>query len=134
MRFPWLTSALQALKIYIRSRSPLLSEKSAVLLHLEQLLERKTALTDLEAIELFEEALDGVLPDSPEGWAKIIGELRWQYVKSNPKDEEAGKKCFQSCLLQDDLDHARQVCYRQHGPFPTLTLLKIPIEVDVEGL
>ncbi len=67
-------------------------------------------LTDLEAVELYDEALEGVLPRASGGWEKIVGELRWQLVKALPKNEEAGKKCFKACLFKDDLDHARQVC------------------------
>jgi len=86
------------------------SEKSAVLLHLEELLERSPQLSDLDSIELYDEALGEVLPDSPESWVKIIGQLRWQCVKAAPKNEDASLKCFQACLSKWDLDHARQVC------------------------
>lgn len=99
----------QALKIYIRSLSPQVTEKSAVLQHLLELAENKPALSQLVVIELYDDALGEVIPDSQEYWARIIGELRWQYVKSSPKDEESSSKCFQACLANDDLDHARQV-------------------------
>ncbi len=99
----------QALKIYIRSRSSQIAEKSAVLIHLEELAGRKPALSDFDAIELYDEALGEILLDSHESWGKIIGELRWQCVKSAPKNEDASLKCFQACLSMDDLDHARQV-------------------------
>lgn len=99
----------QALKIYIRSRSPQVSEKSAVLLHLEELPERKPPFSDIEAIELYDEALNEVLPESNETWERIIGQLRWQCVKINPKNEDLSLKCFQECLSKGALDHARQV-------------------------
>jgi hypothetical protein len=77
------------------------------------LVERKPALVDLEAIELYEDALGEVLPNPGESWEKIIGEIRWQCVKSTPKNEDLAFKCFQSCLLKDDLEHARQVSSRR---------------------
>jgi N-terminal acetyltransferase B complex non-catalytic subunit len=97
------------LKIYIRSRSPQLPEKYAVLLHLEELAERKPPLSDIEAIDLYDEALEEVLPESSETWEKVIGQLRWHCVKATPKNEDLGTKCFQACFSKGDLDHARQV-------------------------
>jgi N-terminal acetyltransferase B complex non-catalytic subunit len=104
-----LTILSQALKIYIRSRSPQLPEKSAILLHLEELPERNPPLSDIEAVELYDEALDEILPQSNETWERIIGQLRWQCVKASPKNEELSLKCFQACLSKGALDHARQV-------------------------
>ena len=103
---------MQALRTYVRSRSPLLSEKSAVLIHLEGLVERKPVLVDLEAIELYDDAFGYVLPDAREAWEHVIGEIQWQCVKAAPKNEDVALKCFQSCLLKDDLEHARQVSFR----------------------
>jgi N-terminal acetyltransferase B complex non-catalytic subunit len=100
---------LQALKIYIRSRSPQVPEKNAVLLHLEELPERKPPVADIEAIELYDEALEEALPKSGETWERIIGPLRWQCVKAQPKNEDLSLKCFQACLSKGALDHARQV-------------------------
>jgi N-terminal acetyltransferase B complex non-catalytic subunit len=97
------------LKVYIRARSPSISEKSAVLAHLEELIGKSPAVSDVDAIDLYDEALGEILPDSRESWVRIIGELRWHYVKSAPKLEDESLKCFQACLSRDDLDHARQV-------------------------
>lgn len=77
---------------------------------MEELAERKSALTDLESIELYDEALGEVMPESQEGWGRIIGELRWQCVKARPKDEDLSLKSFQACLGKNDLEHAKQVC------------------------
>jgi N-terminal acetyltransferase B complex non-catalytic subunit len=85
------------------------SENSAVLLHLEELPDRKPPLSDIEAIELYDEALDEVLPESNETWEKTIGQLRWQCVKAQPKNEDLSLKCFQACFSKGALDHARQV-------------------------
>lgn len=86
-----------------------LSEQSAVLLHIEELAGKKLPIKDLEALDLYDEALREVLTDKEKGWGKTIGELRWQYVKASPKDEQNVLKCFQECLANGDLDHARQV-------------------------
>lgn len=89
----------------------MLSENSAVLLHIEELAAKKIAIKDLEAIDLYDEALREVLSEENSNWVKTIGELRWQYVKANPKDEQNVLKCFKECLAHGDLDHARQVCW-----------------------
>lgn len=70
---------------------------------------RNTVLSDLAAIELYEDALEEVLPGSQESWIKTIGELRWRLVKACPKNEDTSLTCLQTCLSRDDLDHARQV-------------------------
>jgi N-terminal acetyltransferase B complex non-catalytic subunit len=70
---------------------------------------RKSALLDLAAVELYEDALEEVLPGSRDNWIRIIGELRWQCIKASPKDEDTSLVCLQTCLSRDDLDHARQV-------------------------
>jgi N-terminal acetyltransferase B complex non-catalytic subunit len=118
-----LTISSQALKIYIRSRSPQFPEKSAVLLHLEELPERKPPFSDIDAIELYEEALEQVLPESNETWERIIGQLRWQCVKTSPKNEDLSLKCFQACFSKGDLDHARQVSYLAQASFVPMHLL-----------
>ena len=109
--FKWLTIFSQALKTYIRSRSLHVSEKSAVLLHLEELSEKKSPVSDIEAVELYEEALGEVLPESTETWERVIGHLRWQCVKAWPKNEDLSLNCFQACFSKGALDYARQVIY-----------------------
>jgi len=76
---------------------------------LEELPERKPPLADIEAIELYDEALGEVLPKSDETWERIIGQLRWQCVKAQSKNEDLSLKSFQACLSKGALDHARQV-------------------------
>jgi N-terminal acetyltransferase B complex non-catalytic subunit len=85
------------------------SEKAAVLLHLEELPLRKATIKDLETIQLYEEAFGEIFPQPEESWARIIGETRWQCVKSCPKEEELGADSFKECLAHNDIDHARQV-------------------------
>lgn len=99
----------QALKIYIQSRSAVLNDKAAILLQLEDFVERKSVLPEVADIDLYDEALESLLPNSHQAWADIIGELRWLCVKASPKNEELSLKCFQACLSRDDLAHAQQV-------------------------
>lgn len=82
-----------------------------MLLHIEEIVARKSALSDLAAVELYEDALEEVLPGSRDNWIRTIGELRWQCVKAFPKNEDTSLMCLQTCLSRDDLDHARQVGY-----------------------
>lgn len=107
------------MKIYIRSRSSQLTEKSAVLIHIEEIAVRKLPVTDLEAIELYDEALNEVLPETGSHWGPTIGEMRWQCVKTASKNEETALKCFQECLSHGDLDHARQISNILEKSFPS---------------
>ncbi|KAH7364272.1 N-acetyltransferase B complex non catalytic subunit-domain-containing protein [Rhexocercosporidium sp. MPI-PUGE-AT-0058] len=108
----------EALKIYIRALSPQATEKSAVLMHLEELAEKKMVPSELVVTELYDDALSEVLPDPQEQWARIVGELRWQCVKALPKNEDSSLKCFQACLARNDLDHARQIANSLEKTFP----------------
>jgi len=98
------------LKVYIRSFSGNVVEKTAVLISLEEIAQQKKPLLDLAVIELYENALEQIL-DSTDDWVRIIGEIRWQCVKAVPKSEDIGLKCFKACLHKKDLDHARQVSH-----------------------
>jgi N-terminal acetyltransferase B complex non-catalytic subunit len=93
-----------------------ISEKSAVLSHIQNLAVKKPPHTELDAVELYDEALEKTLgPEVQATWAKTIGEMRWQCVKAMPKNEDASLKCFQACLARHDLDHARQVSFTLTG-------------------
>lgn len=80
-----------------------------MLLHLDELAEKKKVIADLETVELYDEAFGEVFPGPQESWDKTIGELRWLCVKSQPKNEDLSLKCFQACLGKGDLEHAKQV-------------------------
>ncbi|KAJ5032454.1 uncharacterized protein L3040_009058 [Drepanopeziza brunnea f. sp. 'multigermtubi'] len=108
----------KALKIYIRALSPQVSEKSAVLQHLEELAERKKAFLDSTILDCYDDALEKVLSNPREHWAKIIGEMRWQSVKASPKNEDTSIECFHRCLSMNDLDHARQIANSLEKNFP----------------
>ncbi|KAL2064750.1 hypothetical protein VTL71DRAFT_3888 [Oculimacula yallundae] len=108
----------EALKLYIRALSPQATEKSAVLVYLEELADKKIAPSELVVTELYDDALGEVLPNPNEHWARIIGELRWQCVKASPKNEDTSLKCFQACLAKNDLDHARQIANSLEKTFP----------------
>ncbi|CAL3964286.1 unnamed protein product [Diplocarpon coronariae] len=108
----------EALRIYIRALFPQVSEKSAVLLKLEELAAKKTVLADLVVLDLYDDSLEEVLPEPGERWAKVIGELRWQSVKASPKAEDTSINCFQRCLARNDLDHARQIANSLEKSFP----------------
>lgn len=80
-----------------------------MILHLEELAEKKKVISDLETLELYDEAFGEILPEPQESWDRVIGELRWLCVKSQPKNEDLSLKCFQACLGKGDLEHAKQV-------------------------
>ncbi|PQE03427.1 N-acetyltransferase B complex non catalytic subunit protein [Rutstroemia sp. NJR-2017a BBW] len=120
------TPHLEAFKIYIRSRSTLQSEKDAVLAHIEDLATKKVAVTDLDDIDLYDDALEAVMPDAGELWVRTIGELRWQAVKTLPKQEELGLKSFKACLSENDLEHAQQT--RRGHTNPVQISQDLPVE------
>lgn len=98
---------------------PLITDKSLALVRIEEFIEENSQISDLNIVDLYDYALEEILLDSPGSWATFIGELRWRFVKSNPKDEDASKECFKACLLKGDLDHAIKVgCLRStcEGP------------------
>lgn len=97
------------MKIYIRSRSSVQSERDAVLAHLEDLVAKKAIITDQEDIDLYDDALVNAIPEAGSIWARTIGELRWQSVKAYPKQEDSGLKSFKACLSERDWEHAQQV-------------------------
>ena len=78
----------------------------------------KRVLTDLDAIQFYDEALELILPKPGENWSRIIGHLRWQLVKSTPKDVDAGRACFRACLAKEDYEHARHIANSLEKNFP----------------
>jgi N-terminal acetyltransferase B complex non-catalytic subunit len=116
----------QALKTFIRSQSPSIAEKAQVLIILEVLPTKKPPVKDLDAIDLYDEALESVLPEQQTSWGKVVGELRCHSVKASPKDEALSRKCLKACLSKGDLDHARQVYFQ---PSASLTPAKASSEL-----
>ncbi|KAG0650585.1 N-terminal acetyltransferase B complex subunit arm1 [Hyphodiscus hymeniophilus] len=108
----------KALQLLIKAHLGQVSEKAAILLHLEELVLSKRILTDLNAIQIFDETLELILPKPGENWARIIGNLRWQLVKALPKDVDAGRACFRACLAKEDYEHARHIANSLEKNFP----------------
>jgi len=98
------------------SQMPLIADKTFALMRIEEVLEDNLVITDLKTIDLYDTAFQNILPEPWESWASIIGELRWRFIKSNPKDEDASKECFRACLLKNDLDNAIKVCVAARAP------------------
>ncbi|RKF51363.1 N-terminal acetyltransferase B complex subunit arm1 [Golovinomyces cichoracearum] len=100
---------LEALKIYVHGKSIHLSENLKILVHIEELACREPFLSNPDAIDLYDETITEILPDSLETWAKTIGELRWKSVKLSSKNEKLCLDALKACLSKDDLDHARKI-------------------------
>lgn len=94
-----------------------MADNSVVLIRIEEVLEEASTITDFNIIEMYDIAFQEILPESQENWESTIGELRWRFVKANPKDEDGSVECFKTCFLKDDLDHAIKVRRRQHVLF-----------------
>lgn len=73
---------------------------------IDALVRNKTAPLDLEAVELFEWAVQ----DSgfPIDYAQTLGALRVRWVKANPSSREA-LDCLEACVVAWDLVNAQQV-------------------------
>ncbi|RKF82671.1 putative cytoskeleton organization protein [Golovinomyces cichoracearum] len=100
---------LEALKTYVRGKSILVSENLKILVQIEELACREPFLSNPDAIDLYDETITEILPDSLETWAKTIGELRWKSVKLSSKNEKLCLDALKACLSKDDLDHARKI-------------------------
>lgn len=79
----------------------------------------KRVLKDLDAIQIYDETLELILPNSGETWARIIGYLRLELVKAMPKDADASRACFRACLAKEDYEHARQIANSLEKNFPS---------------
>lgn len=95
--------------MYIRSRSHLASEKDAVTSSIKELVSKQQGVKDATDLDLYDESFENVTLVPTLTWGALIGELRWQSVKSAPKDEDLALKCFQACLSHEDWEHAQQV-------------------------
>ncbi|RQM06867.1 hypothetical protein DH86_00000004 [Scytalidium sp. 3C] len=82
-------------------------KSSPVIASLEKLAQRNPPVVDLDAIEVYEAALEN-LPGYENDWAKLIGRLRWQCVKAAPKNEDASLQNLRKCLAKNDIENAQQ--------------------------
>ncbi|POS84809.1 hypothetical protein EPUL_001729 [Erysiphe pulchra] len=99
---------LEALKLYICGKTSSLPEKLAILAQIEEFAHREPFISNPDIIDLYEEIVAEIIPESTEIWIKTIGELRWKYVKLSPRDENLCLQALMACLSNDDFDHARQ--------------------------
>ncbi|RFU26712.1 hypothetical protein B7463_g9620, partial [Scytalidium lignicola] len=112
------TDYLEALKIYIASEQFPASENSPVVASLERLVQRDPPVLDLDAIAVYESALENISPGDEDDWARLIGRLRWQCVKAAPKNEDASLKNLRRCLAMNDIEHAQQIANSLDRNFP----------------
>ena len=109
---------MQALQLLIKAHIGQVSEKAAVLLQLEEVLSSKHVLTDLNAVSIYDETLELIVPKPGKTWARTIGVLRWQSVKALPKDADSSRACFRACLAHEDYEHARHIANSLEKNFP----------------
>lgn len=100
---------LQALKCYIQAQHPTLSERNAAAIALQELVGKQIGLTDLGALDLYDEASATLCPPSSREPIENLGKLRLFAVKAKPKDEDFVKKCLGACLRRDDLANSQQI-------------------------
>ncbi|KAI1428083.1 N-acetyltransferase B complex non catalytic subunit-domain-containing protein [Xylaria sp. FL1777] len=71
-------------------------------------------IKDVDAIDLYEFAVDGLLMD----YAKTIGVLRSRLAKALPKDRSAGLKCLEACMWNSDWENAQEIAVSLNKNFP----------------
>lgn len=83
------------------------TEKSGVVLAVDALVRDKTAVPDIDAIELYEWALQDA--GFPYDFSQTVGTLRARWAKANPSSP-AVLDCLEACVLAWDLVNAQQAC------------------------
>lgn len=82
-------------------------ERSAVTMAVDALVRDKTAVPDIDSVELYEWALQGTL--FPSDFSQTLGTLRARWAKANPASP-AVVDCLKACVVAWDLVNAQQVC------------------------
>lgn len=97
-----------------------MTEKSAVVVAVDALVQDKTATIDIDSIELYEWALqDAWLPVD---YSKTVGALRARWAKANPSNP-AVVDCLEACVREWDLVNAQQVSMlTSPSPSPRATM------------
>lgn len=84
------------------------ADKYAVLFVVDDLVRSGTVVKDLDTIELYEWACDGIMQDID--FSETFGVLRLRWVKVNPKSP-ACVSCLEICVHHWDLVNAQQVVH-----------------------
>lgn len=90
-----------------------MSERNAAAIALQELVGKQIGLTDLGALDLYDEASATLCPPSSREPIENLGKLRLFAVKAKPKDEDFVKKCLGACLRRDDLANSQQVSSKE---------------------
>ncbi|KAJ8122284.1 hypothetical protein O1611_g9879 [Lasiodiplodia mahajangana] len=106
--------ALRAVEIAAKSRGDnaidRISGGEAVL----TLVSDNTVVKDVDALDLYEFAIDGLSMD----YAKTIGVLRVRLAKALPKDKNAGARCLEACMWHSDWENAQEIAVSLNKNFP----------------
>lgn len=82
------------------------ADKSTLISAVDALVRDKTAVLDIDSIELYEWALQEL--GLPNDFSQTIGVLRVRWAKANPSSP-AVIDCLEACVLEWDLVNAQQV-------------------------
>lgn len=82
------------------------ADKSTLISAIDTLVRDKTAVLDIDSIELYEWALQEL--GLPSDFSQTIGVLRVRWAKANPSSP-AVIDCLEACVLEWDLVNAQQV-------------------------
>lgn len=97
----------QTVRICAEAQMDSVTERSGVVLAVDALVRDKTAVPDIDAIELYEWALQDA--GFPYDFSQTVGTLRARWAKANPSSP-AVLDCLEACVLAWDLVNAQQVC------------------------
>ncbi|KAI0429216.1 N-acetyltransferase B complex non catalytic subunit-domain-containing protein [Xylaria sp. FL1042] len=80
----------------------------------EAMINDNITVKDVDALDLYEFAVDGLSMDYP----KTIGVLRSRLAKALPKDRNSGLKCLEACMWNSDWENAQEIAVSLNKNFP----------------
>lgn len=96
----------ETIRICAESQLDSVADKSTLVSAVDALVRDKTAVLDIDSIELYEWALQEL--DIPTNFSQTIGVLRVRWAKANPSSP-AVIDCLEACVLEWDLANAQQI-------------------------
>lgn len=109
----------QAIEIAAKSRGDNATDRTIGREVVQAMVNDNTVLKDVDALDLYEFAIDGLSMD----YAKTIGVLRARLAKALPKDQNIGLECLEACMWHSDWENAQEVSLAHSNlSFSKLTL------------
>ncbi|KAI0817885.1 N-acetyltransferase B complex non catalytic subunit-domain-containing protein [Xylaria sp. FL0064] len=104
----------KAVEIAAKSRGDNATDLTAGREAVEAMINDNTIIKDVDALDLYEFAVDGLSMD----YSKTIGVLRSRLAKALPKDRTASLKCLEACMWNSDWENAQEIAVSLNKNFP----------------